>query len=213
MVVYLSGKISGLPDLNSPKFQKAEDRWKGWGCEVINPLKLLPQDPIRKWEEYMRNDIKYLVEADKVAVLDDWQQSRGAVIEVRLAFDLNIPVVDAHSALPIPRSAVAIAEKQLSSLALNLPVDRVLELVSRQFNVSSFQILSRNRKRVLTEARQAAILVLKNELEMTHSDIALLFGFSGHGTSVWNYNQAKSKASVYPVFNKRIKEVSYALQS
>lgn len=92
MKIYISGKITGVPDDNKPKFAAAEAALIAQGHEVINPHKVLAFDPIYTWENYMIADIKALVDCDKVVVLDDWQDSRGALVEVELALHLGIPV-------------------------------------------------------------------------------------------------------------------------
>ena len=101
MKVYLSGKISGVEDLNRPKFERAEKELNAKGYDVVNPHKLFPAEPIRAWDEYMKNDIKHMMDCDMVAVLDDWKDSPGACIEVNLAFCLRMKVVSADTFEPI----------------------------------------------------------------------------------------------------------------
>ena len=100
-IVYISGKISGLADKNAPAFEAAEKMLTERGYKTINPLKLYPDGIELSWEHYMRNDIKVLMDCHMVAVLPDWEQSRGATIEVHLALDLGIPVVYADTLEPL----------------------------------------------------------------------------------------------------------------
>lgn len=91
---YLSGKMSGLADLNRPKFNAAEDLLYslfGRGVIVINPHTLAMHEP-KTWENFMRNDIRAMLRCSNVVVLDDWQNSRGAIIEVLLANALGIVI-------------------------------------------------------------------------------------------------------------------------
>lgn len=91
---YLSGKMSGLADFNRPKFEAAETLLYsvyGRGVMVINPHTLPMHDP-KTWENFMKNDIRAMVRCSNVVVLDDWQRSRGAVIEVLLASCLGITI-------------------------------------------------------------------------------------------------------------------------
>lgn len=47
---------------------------------------------IDTWLDFMRLDIKMLMDCDAVAMLDGWQDSRVAVIECRLAESLGFRV-------------------------------------------------------------------------------------------------------------------------
>lgn len=92
---YISGKISGCKDLNKPKFDFTEGRLYmiyGTDIDVINPHSL-PVDHDGSWQSYMKTCIKHLTRAHFVVVLDDWQKSRGAIIEVLIAYILCIPVI------------------------------------------------------------------------------------------------------------------------
>ena len=91
--VYISGKITGMPNLNKYKFEAAEKHLKHFGYDVINPHKL-PDDHDKTWESYMRECTKALSGANMVVVLDCWKNSRGAIREVMMANFLGIPVVD-----------------------------------------------------------------------------------------------------------------------
>jgi hypothetical protein len=97
-VFYVSGKISGLADLNKPKFNSASELirsiWKN--ATVINPHEL-PQDHDLSWASYMKQCIRSLTRCDAVFVLDDWSKSDGAIIEVAIAKILGIPVNDLES--------------------------------------------------------------------------------------------------------------------
>lgn len=93
MKIYLSGKMTGLPDFNEPAFNKAEALFRGQGYEVFNPICLTGQ--FESWGEYMKRDIEELIKCDEVAVLDDWIKSRGAKLEVAIAKVLNMRVISA----------------------------------------------------------------------------------------------------------------------
>jgi nucleoside 2-deoxyribosyltransferase len=96
MKIYLSGKISGLADLNVPKFTHYERLLKALNHEVVNPHNLQHSEN-SKWLDFMRTDLKAMLDCDMIAVLDDWQDSRGAMIEVLTFLDLGLPVVYASS--------------------------------------------------------------------------------------------------------------------
>ncbi len=85
--VYISGPMSGLPDFNRAAFHQAAHKLRALGYEVINPAE---QPERTTWEEYMRHDIKLLMDCRSVVLLPGWAGSRGARIEVKLADNLGI---------------------------------------------------------------------------------------------------------------------------
>lgn len=90
---YISGKITGLDDLNRPKFSATEN-WLyfkyGTETRVINPHKL-PHLHDKSYNSYMREDLRYLLKSTAVVLLDDWMQSKGAIIESMTASFVGIP--------------------------------------------------------------------------------------------------------------------------
>lgn len=88
--VYLSGKMTGLPDDGKPLFNKEAARLRALGFDVWSPAE---QPDQASWEAYMKRDMAALVECDIVATLDNWHDSRGARLEVFLARELGIAVV------------------------------------------------------------------------------------------------------------------------
>ena len=93
MKVYISGRISGLPyEEVERKFAAAEAHWTGPNFLVLNPLKN-GLDRSASWEEHMVADIRMLMEADKVVMLSDWKESRGARIEEAIARILRKTIV------------------------------------------------------------------------------------------------------------------------
>lgn len=94
MKLYLSGKMSGLVDDGKAAFDYEAARLRSLGFEVWNPAE---QEKQPSWEHYMRVDIAALCQCDGVAVLNNWQDSRGARLEVFIATELGIPVYDSPS--------------------------------------------------------------------------------------------------------------------
>lgn len=90
--VYVSGPMTGKPDLNFPAFNQAAAVLARAGYDVVNPATLNP-DPATPWRDCMRVDIKALVDCDGVATLPGWRDSRGAVLEVHIAERLGLPVM------------------------------------------------------------------------------------------------------------------------
>ncbi len=108
--VYLSGPITGKPNLNIEEFEKYEQKFKNLNYEVVNPHKLFTKEKIDEmnlklenkeitFEEFhayfMRRDIKEMMDCDFVALLKGYENSKGANIEVYIARNINMPIVDA----------------------------------------------------------------------------------------------------------------------
>jgi hypothetical protein len=95
--VYISGKISGLPDFNKAKFLAAEKHlnWMGFN-QVVNPHDLNHHHHDKSWASYMKACLRRFCSEMQpiglVIVLDDFRKSHGACIEVFLANKLDIPV-------------------------------------------------------------------------------------------------------------------------
>lgn len=85
MKTYISGKISGLPSEEAKKkFKQAESYLQGLGHDVVNPFELrLGVDA--PWESHMLFDLKLLFECDSIYMLDNWIESKGAMIEKHIA--------------------------------------------------------------------------------------------------------------------------------
>lgn len=90
--VYISGKMTGVPDLNFPLFNAEADRLRSLGYEVVNPVEIC-EDPNTPWHDCMRADIKALLDCDVIALLDGWEDSQGAHLELHIAHRVGIKVL------------------------------------------------------------------------------------------------------------------------
>lgn len=81
MKLYLAGPMTGYYRENRPAFQAEAARLRALGFEVVSPDELNPEGCGRDWLTCMRIDIKHAVDCDGIALLDGWEQSRGAPIE------------------------------------------------------------------------------------------------------------------------------------
>lgn len=108
--VYISGPITGIPDKNKYAFEKYENRFKELNLDPVNPLKLFTEQEAllmdlklenneitekEYWAYFMKRDIAEMIECDIVAVLPNWENSKGANLEVYLARSLFMPIIDA----------------------------------------------------------------------------------------------------------------------
>jgi len=90
--VYISGKITGLLwDDVVWKFNSAKKSIEKLGWTAVSPLDLVP-DPETLWHHAMKEDIKAMMDCDELVMLHDWQDSKGALIEKRIAEELLMPV-------------------------------------------------------------------------------------------------------------------------
>lgn len=89
--VYISGPMTGLPSLNFPAFNAEALRLEGLGYEVINPVDLCQNST--SWEECMRLDPAALLTCDKIVLLDGFEKSKGAHLEMNVAHRVGIEIV------------------------------------------------------------------------------------------------------------------------
>ena len=92
MKIYLSGPMTGHENLNYPAFHSAAERLRSLGHEVFNPAETFGGATDRTWAEYMREDIAAVLSVEAVVVLDGWEHSRGATLEVAVARAIDVPV-------------------------------------------------------------------------------------------------------------------------
>lgn len=90
--IYLSGPMTGMPGLNFPAFNVAAARLRDLGHEVVNPAEL-NKDPAARWHECLRVDLKALLDCNTIALLDGWQKSNGAHLEMHVAHRVGIDIV------------------------------------------------------------------------------------------------------------------------
>jgi len=102
--IYLSGPMTGLPDLNFPAFAAEAARLRAAGWDVVNPAEIA-QASQADWHACMRNDIAELVRCDSIALLPGWMNSQGAMLELQIAHRLGLKVVMAAELGARPEAA------------------------------------------------------------------------------------------------------------
>ena len=92
MIIYISGRITGLPfHIAAGHFAIAARRLRDLGHHPVNPIDNgLPRDAT--WAEHMRADLATLRLCDGVCMLRGWERSRGAQIEWRAALKRGMPI-------------------------------------------------------------------------------------------------------------------------
>lgn len=93
-MIYISGRITKNKNWEK-QFQEAENYLRKLGfMEIVNPLKLESQVTIKKtYANYMRNDIKHLINCDDIYMLRGWWRSKGARLERHIAKVLGLGIV------------------------------------------------------------------------------------------------------------------------
>lgn len=83
--IYISGQISGLPyEEVKAKFKAAEDKLTAQGYKVINPINNgIPVNA--PWEVHIAMDIILLLGCSAIYLLPDWDYSKGATLEKKIA--------------------------------------------------------------------------------------------------------------------------------
>lgn len=91
--VYISGAIAHY-DMAERKeaFSDAEMRLRGMGFNPVNPFKNgLPDEA--HWREHMRADIRLLLDCEFIYMLQGWELSKGAKLELDVASSCGIKVL------------------------------------------------------------------------------------------------------------------------
>lgn len=90
--LYLSGPMTGIPEFNHPAFHAESARLRALGYDVINPAELNP-DVSKSWHDCMRRDLAALLTCDTLALMDGWQKSAGAHLEMHVAHRVGMEIV------------------------------------------------------------------------------------------------------------------------
>lgn len=91
--VYISGAIAHYgKDERRATFENAATDLRGRGFEPVNPFENgIPQDA--HWTEHMKRDIALLVGCDYIYMLNGWELSKGAKLELDVASSCGIKVM------------------------------------------------------------------------------------------------------------------------
>jgi alkyl hydroperoxide reductase subunit AhpC len=90
---YIAGKIGGLSEneyLNN--FAIARVQVTEMGYTPVCPT-LLPHNHDKKWESYMKEDVKAMLDCELVYAQRNWRHSIGATEEIRIATMLGINII------------------------------------------------------------------------------------------------------------------------
>lgn len=97
MRVYISGPMTGLENHNEKAFRDAERELSRFGHEAINPhevCRFMHKDS--KWTDYLREDLKAMLDCEAVVYLDGWESSHGAMLEINTAQRVGMKIYSIH---------------------------------------------------------------------------------------------------------------------
>ena len=89
--VYIAGPMSGYEEFNFPAFNRVEELLReSYGYKhVVNPAKLHSTTDL-PWVEFLKQDLRELIDCDAVFLLKGWEKSRGATLEAFVAHTLGL---------------------------------------------------------------------------------------------------------------------------
>lgn len=98
MRIYLSGKITGREKEDyTRQFERAESFYKTGGFDVVNPVKIgeevLKINPKAEWQDFMIRDLEALRTCTHIALLEGWEESKGAKMEKAEAEKLGLEIM------------------------------------------------------------------------------------------------------------------------
>lgn len=119
MKIYIAGPMRGIPLFNFPAFNEAETRLRAAGHTPINPAARDVQedgfdpakDEAKPFDYYMRKDLPLVMDCDAVAVLPGWRQSKGARLEVHVAQECGLQILDAVTLEPLNETVLEEAQR------------------------------------------------------------------------------------------------------
>jgi hypothetical protein len=84
--IYISGPITGNNTYVQDFSKGAEYAKKKLGfTEVVNPAEPILFSPYNEYEDYIKRDLKWLLDCSDILMLPGWEQSRGATLENTVA--------------------------------------------------------------------------------------------------------------------------------
>lgn len=126
---YISGPITGMPNLNRIGFEAAEEALRNCHFRPVNPHKLYPSSVngnpfIPTWNECMKEDLTEMYKCGLVCMIGGWKDSNEAIWEFMNAVRLGIPVLDITNLTLSPPQPGAVNPENRNKLNLkSLPVE------------------------------------------------------------------------------------------
>lgn len=87
MKLYLSGPMTGIEKLNFPHFENCSNALRILGHKVVSPHEI---EDAGTWDSCLKADLTQMLGCDAIVVLDGWEASRGARLEVTTAINVGM---------------------------------------------------------------------------------------------------------------------------
>ena len=91
--IYLSGPMTGLPELNYPRFREVADTLRKLGHVVYNPADFPHIGPFPIRQAFAEYTAFICNRADTIVMLEGWERSKGALAEKALAENCGLKVI------------------------------------------------------------------------------------------------------------------------
>lgn len=125
MRIYLAGPMTGLPRHNFDAFAAAAEELRAVGFEVVSPAEadlaegFSPDRPVDEFTDSdrifaLRRNVRTLTDVDGIALLDNWEESVGALLEVHIGTTLELMVAPVDAFLSMRRIAARNSQKGLT---------------------------------------------------------------------------------------------------
>ncbi len=89
MKYYISGPMKGYDNSNYNYFESICQLLRNLGHKIFSPHEV---DKQPTYEDYLKVDIKILMDCNAIIMLPGWVYSKGAMLEFNLAVGLKMPV-------------------------------------------------------------------------------------------------------------------------
>lgn len=102
---YICGPMSGMPEHNFPAFNECAGRLRMWtNWQIVSPVELelnanFPPGSLSR-EEYLKADIRELLECTVLVRLPGWSDSQGAQCEYHVATEIGCEIYDYIPGVP-----------------------------------------------------------------------------------------------------------------
>jgi len=103
MLIYLSGKMTGLPNFGAEIFARYAEKYRAEGFTVLSPPEMDREVGLNKdYTFYIKRDVAVLLgeNVERVYMLPNWHSSRGAKLEKHIAEMFGIAIYDADTGEP-----------------------------------------------------------------------------------------------------------------
>lgn len=113
--IYLAGPMTaiGPPDYNYPRFVELSEEWEKRGWAVHNPATSYNGRTDLDYRLYMQAAINLLMQAEAIALMDRWEESRGAKMEALIAQRLGLDFYNAETGRRMEVAPIEVAEPEI----------------------------------------------------------------------------------------------------